>query len=234
MSLDINLFLESDDIESMQYRFLHEFQYRQRLIRQNKLYPSVRDIVVFAEELEALVKNIELLKQKFPRRIVGIDLKNQKLKYEQLNESVHLGVVYDLINWALPMVRDAANESVAAFEFVGESLKLEIVGIQPVYREEGYWFVEDPLENTIHLYKYKIGVFTQKNERFRSLKISPISVYRWQELHRPLTDIKLDLIKENPELPNPSTYITETDLDFPYEETILPVAKRKFIGHLAA
>jgi hypothetical protein len=47
-------------------------------------------------------------------------------------------------------------------------------------------------------------------------------------------NIKYDLIRSRSELPNPAVYSIETELSFPVEETILPIAKRslvKFISH---
>ena len=46
--------------------------------------------------------------------------------------------------------------------------------------------------------------------------------------------LKIDLIKEFPELPNPATYSFNIEVDFPFNETILPIAKRKLIRRLAA
>jgi hypothetical protein len=40
------------------------------------------------------------------------------------------------------------------------------------------------------------------------------------------------LIAEHRELPNPATYLCQTELDFPFQETILPVAKRKLLRRL--
>jgi exonuclease V gamma subunit len=45
--------------------------------------------------------------------------------------------------------------------------------------------------------------------------------------------IKLDLVEERRDLPNPATYFFETQLDFPFEETMLPVAKRKLMRYLS-
>jgi hypothetical protein len=46
--------------------------------------------------------------------------------------------------------------------------------------------------------------------------------------------LKLGLINKFPDLPNPVLYKIETDIDFPFIETVLPVAKRKLIQQLAA
>jgi hypothetical protein len=50
-------------------------------------------------------------------------------------------------------------------------------------------------------------------------------------------NIKYTLIKNRSDLPNPAVYSIETELNFPVEETLLPIAKRtlvKFISLLAA
>lgn len=232
MSLNLNLLLEAGDNEAKVYRFLAELQRYKRLIRSNMLYPAVREIIIFTEELERIVKDIEILKAQWPRRIVGLDLKNKQLRYKPTEEDGDFKNAHQFIKWALPKLKSIVEEGVAAYEFVSSHLKLEIVGMQPIYQQEGYWFVENPLENQMHLYRYHVGIFTQKKEQYRLLKINPISTYSYKDSLRPLSDIKLDLIKENPELPNPSTYVTETDLEFPFEETILPVAKRNLIAYL--
>lgn len=46
--------------------------------------------------------------------------------------------------------------------------------------------------------------------------------------------IKEELIKERNDLQNPATFFLDTELDFPFTETIMPVAKRKMISHIAA
>ena len=50
-------------------------------------------------------------------------------------------------------------------------------------------------------------------------------------------NIKYELIKSRNDLPNPAVYSIETQLNFPVEETLLPIAKRslvKFISTPAA
>lgn len=42
--------------------------------------------------------------------------------------------------------------------------------------------------------------------------------------------MKLGLIRQFVELPNPSVYLVSSKLKFPYRQTLMPVAKRLFIG----
>ena len=46
-------------------------------------------------------------------------------------------------------------------------------------------------------------------------------------------NIKSELIKIRSELPNPAVYSIETELKFPVEETLLPVAKRRLVRYIS-
>jgi hypothetical protein len=45
--------------------------------------------------------------------------------------------------------------------------------------------------------------------------------------------IKVDLIKQNKNLPSPATYAVESEVSFPFEETFLPVAKRVLVKKIS-
>jgi hypothetical protein len=46
-------------------------------------------------------------------------------------------------------------------------------------------------------------------------------------------NIKYHLIKSRNDLPNPAVYSIETELSYPVDETLLPVAKRVLVKHLS-
>jgi hypothetical protein len=80
--------------------------------------------------------------------------------------------------------------------------------------------------------KYEVSIFTGAGERYRSLKTSVVKSLHQSSIMQPVQSIKLNLMQEFPELPNPATYSFETDLEFPFYETILPVAKRRLLRYL--
>jgi len=47
-------------------------------------------------------------------------------------------------------------------------------------------------------------------------------------------NIKAELIRNHPELPNPAVYNIETVLAYPMEETLLPIAKRSFVKYISS
>jgi hypothetical protein len=46
-------------------------------------------------------------------------------------------------------------------------------------------------------------------------------------------NIKYELIKNRGSLPNPAVYSIETELNFPVEETLLPIAKRSLVKFIS-
>lgn len=56
-----------------------------------------------------------------------------------------------LILWALPLIKKAINEGIDIYNFTDEHIIIEEVGILPIYKDEGYWFVSDPRASLLHL-----------------------------------------------------------------------------------
>jgi hypothetical protein len=82
------------------------------------------------------------------------------------------------------------------------------------------------------VYQYRLSIFEKHNENYRSIKTAYIEMMQ-RSMVNTYENIKYDLIKSRNELPNPAVYSIETQLNFPVEETLLPIAKRclvKFIS----
>jgi hypothetical protein len=126
------------------------------------------------------------------------------------------------------------EEGTGLYDFVENHINIEEVGIVPSYREEGYWFVPDPKGSVVHLLRYEISLFSDSKEKFRSLKTTEVDAIEEGAVRLPPETLKLDLIRKYRDLPNPATYVSEIDIDFPFAETLLPVAKRKFMAHICS
>ena len=115
-----------------------------------------------------------------------------------------------------------------------EDLHMEEVGIVPSYVDEGYLFVPDYESSQIHILRYNVSIFTGADERYRSLRTSHVKSVRHVPVALSPHTIKMELMEERKDLPNPATYSFDFELDFPYEATVLPVAKRKLMRYLCS
>jgi hypothetical protein len=94
--------------------------------------------------------------------------------------------------------------------------------------------ITDNIAFELQVHRYECSLFLSGNEKYRALKTEFVKSEKQEIIHRTPESIKHELIKERQDLPNPATYICITDLDFPFTETIFPVAKRKLMSLIAS
>lgn len=232
--LNIELFTQvQSDFESSQYKILAGLKKISADFQMNKIYPHLSHLVDLYTVLDEILNRLRDLRNNFPKRIKKIDFVNQRIEHEVVFvDGSDLSKVEDLIEWALPHLKAKIEEGKAIYEFVDDEIKLEEVGIVPNYTDEGYFFVPDNEESKLLLFQYEVTVFESSQDKYRSLKTALLKGLAKGEAHRSPNAIKLDLINENRELPNPATFAFQTNLDFPFRETIFPVTKRKLMKQL--
>lgn len=232
--LNIELFTHVEsDFEISQYKVLAGLKAISKDFKHNKIYPHLSQLIDLHRSLTEILDSLQNLRNKFPKRIKKIDFVNQKIEHEVVFVAGEdLAKVEDLIEWALPLIKEKIEEGKAIYEFVDEEIELEEVGIVPGYTDEGYFFVPDNEEAKLLLFQYEVTVFKSANDKYRSMKTAFLKALEQGMAYLSPNAIKLDLISENKELPNPATYAFNTDLHFPFRETIFPVTKRKLLRQL--
>jgi hypothetical protein len=232
--LSLDLFTKAgSDIEGAQYRVLSSLQQVHQAFSQNIIYPYLGELIDLYSALQALIQQINQFREALPGQIRKIDLETQTVVKEHADLGTpELKLLEDLVQWALPQLRNAIEEGRTIFEFVEENQSLEEVGIVPSYVEEGYLILPDLQHQTHHILTYQLSIFADAHERYRTLKTTHLKQVTDPIIGTTPRGIKLALMQEFRDLPNPATYFCATDLDFPYEPTVLPVAKRKLMRYL--
>lgn len=223
-----------DDFEQAQYCILGGLQQARQAFARSIIYPHLGELVKLHGTLRGIVEQLEGVRNAMPGRLSGIDAEAQRVVYrEQELGHEEVACVEDLIRWALPHLRETIDEGRTVYDFVEEHLHIEEVGIVPSYVEEGYLFLPDPQRAQLHILQYSLSVITRSDERFRTLKTTLVRSLPQRGVFPAPQSLKLQLVSENRELPNPATFFLSTEFDFPFEPTMLPIAKRKLMQHLA-
>ncbi len=233
-ALSLDLFAHAAyDLEHAQYGVLGGLKRVQDAFAQNRIYPHLGDLVTLHRALKELIERSEGLKSALPGRLKAVDLEAQQVVYEWPElDSDEMGRVRALIEWALPRIRAAIEEGRTIYEFVEENLHMETVGLVPPYVQEGYLLVRDREAEALHVVQYSLSIFTGAEEPYRSLRTVHLESIR-TPAHAP-REVKLRLMRERrDELPNPATYFFGSDLVFPFQPTVFPIAKRRLMRHLA-
>jgi hypothetical protein len=225
MPLSFDLFAASDDAEKSRYQILAALAEAREDFRQTRLYPPLGDLVRVHRALRDLDSRRGELLAGERGALTGIDLEEGRLLYEA-SERRPLPFE-ELIVWAMPRLEALIEEGRALYDFVEEHAELAPVGLAPTYQDEGFLLV--PEAGGFAALRYTVSLFTRAGERYRSIRTAPpthVEAATAAEARRGLFGAV--------DWPNPATYAIETDLDFPFEATVLPVAKRKLLHYLAS
>ena len=235
-TLNLSTFIKAaDDLELSKYRVLAILRKYSEFLHKNKLYPALAELISIKNELELLIEQMSLFDTEFILNLNFAEFfENFELEQSTKFNDTDLDIVADFIRWALPEIKNSIAEGKAIFDFVDENIILNEVGVMPKNRSEGYFMIQDLKHDLLKIYKFEMSLFSTADNPLRTLKSKLVDLISLQtsEEYNPL-DIKHNLIEKFPELQNPATYYFETSIDFPFVETILPVAKRKLVRTLA-
>lgn len=214
------------DFEYKKYQLLAYLQEAEREFKAIKLYPVLGDLIEHHRTLNELNSGKTELSKLFPKALNGIDLNNSQLKYEpKVEDDVLMQEISQITSYALPKLKYQIEEGKAIYDFVEEQVEFEPVGIQPIYNREGYILVTRESESDVHAFRYRSNLIQMAGEKFRSIAFWLVGVFQ-KSLFNTLEKLKLQLIKEIKELPNPATWRLHSPHSVPIEETLIPVGKR--------
>ncbi|HMP91935.1 MAG TPA: hypothetical protein PKD90_03635 [Phnomibacter sp.] len=221
------------DFELKKYTLLAYLQRINDYFNQNKLYPQLADLIFHYNNLLHFKTNKEYLKQQFPRRLTQIEMQKLELLYEAMVEDDEMmQELESIIQYALAKMKGTIVEGSQIYDFVENRLEISPVGLVPLDTQEGYFFLRDGNYADIKVYQYRLSIFEKREEKYRSIRTEFVA--SWQRsIVNTCESIKVQLIRNRQQMPNPAVYNIETGLTFPVEETLLPIAKRSLVKYIS-
>lgn len=222
------------DFELKKYTLLAYLQEVNRYFNDNKLYPQLADVIFHYHNIVAFRENKKYLQEHFPKKLTGIQLEKLQLLYELMIEDDELmQELEDIIQYSAGKIKTTISNGTEIYEFVEENINISPVGIIPLDTQEGYFFLSSGDQGRTHVYHYRLSIFERHDEKYRSIKTAFID-HRNRSVSSTYEHIKSELIRHRRDLPNPAVYSIETELQFPVDETLLPVAKRSLVKFITA
>jgi hypothetical protein len=221
------------DFELKKYTLLAYLQEVNKYFNENKLYPQLADVIFHYNNLVAFRENKKFLQEHFPKKLNGIQMQKLQLLYEQMIADDELmEELESIITYSAGCIKTTINNGTEIYEFVEDRLVITPVGIIPLENTEGYFLLSNSNKST-KVYQYRLSIFDKHDEKYRSIRTFYIS--EWQRsFANTCESIKSELIKNRAELPNPAVYSIESNLNFPFDETLLPIAKRSLVKYISA
>lgn len=222
------------DFEFKKYQLLAYLQLTNKHFNELKLYPDLSELIDHYRDLNELKSGSFELSQLFPKTLDSIDFQKGKLNYQSnISEDSVMKELSMITEFALPKLVSQIEEGRTIYDFVEDQLEFEPVGIVPIYNQEGYILLSREKKKEVHAYRYRSSQLHLAGEKFRSISMWLIGIFQ-RSLINTVEKIKMDLIREIKELPNPATWRIHSRQEFPLEETLVPISKRLLLKTVTA
>ena len=230
MNLDVTKITScGSDWETNRYTFLKTLGTWKTDLRKYRLYPAFD----FSWQLQnkfnlILSENIE---SKFwlEREVKGAFIDDKLILLEKAHQiSSQLDKLIEFVKWGLEENLYLLNEALAIKDFVRENIRIYPFCNCDKYRGKGYILIPDNNINVYKIYLYELSINWQIDEPVEFLELELLRSIPFEFTDSPRTLIS-DFIENSQSLYDPMIYICEMDMDFPFNETILPIVKTKLL-----
>jgi hypothetical protein len=221
------------DFEYKKYILLAYLKKAKESFERVELYPFLTDLVFHYRNLLTLKENKTLIYDSFPKELSLESFQKLEISYRKIieDDSV-MQEIESIVEFALPQFKSSLDEGSFIYDYVESQCELSPVGLTSLYTNEGYLFISQPPQKDTDVYRYQVSIFDNANESMRGLNTKFV-MRTARSFSNSYENIKLQLLKEFTELPNPSVYLITSKLKFPYEQTLMPIAKRLLIKHIS-
>ena len=136
-----------------------------------------------------------------------------------------------IIDFSLPYFKQYLQEGKKIYDFVENHINVIPVGLMPLHNEHGYFFLKGGEGADTNVFEYQLTFYETPADKYRAIRTRYLRSYTFG-LSNSFNNIKSELLRDNPDLPNPATFAMESDLSIPVADTFLPVAKRMLVKRI--
>ncbi len=221
------------DFEYKKYELLGYLQGIKQDFNDEKLYPALSDLIIHYNNLVTIKNNKQQLSESFGKFLSKIDLEKLRLIYESIEKDNNmLNEIENIIEFSIPQLEGYLKEGKDIYNIMESNMRIEPIGLTPLNTNEGYMFISDGKQKETFVHQYNITFFEHANEHFRGIHTSFITSIDYSYVNT-YESIKLQLIKEIPQLPNPAVFAISSQKEYPLTESFIPIAKRTLVRYIS-
>jgi hypothetical protein len=218
------------DFEYKKYILLAYLQLVDKNFASSKLYPYLGELVQHYNNLNHFLINKNAASRAFPKNMSKLDLENFVVRYEQtVKDDRLMDEIMKILDFSIPVIKKHLEEGKEIYEWIESQLYLRQLGIVPLQVQFGYMLIRNGSEPESRVYSYNLTIFQSADENYRGIStkyVTSITSNSW-------FNVQANLMHYEKLLAPPPVYAIESEIYFPLSETLLPIAKRVLMRHLA-
>ncbi|MBO9699118.1 MAG: hypothetical protein J7604_02855 [Sporocytophaga sp.] len=220
------------DFEYKKYMLLAYLHDVKGSFNEKKLYPFLSDLLFHYQNLLRLKENKQLLKEHFPKQISSADFEKLEVIYEELvNDDKIMRELEEIVLFAIPKLKDQLVEGKEIYEEIEDKLSISPIGLSPLNLDAGYLLFHTNNRSETQVYEYQVTLFQTAEAKYRGIHTHFVESIS-KTIGNTFENIKLELIKKYKKLPNPATFLVNSKINYPFEETVMPITKRLLVKKL--
>lgn len=223
------------DWETNQYTILSKVKEWLFNLHKNKLFPSIEESIQLNLALEDIFNENVECKLWFDNEIRTRKINERFIVYEKAHQiGNQLDKLLNFVEWALKLNKPVLEEGRIIKNFVEENLLIKRVStVEKKYHGKGYFVLPNNKNKLMNIYLYEMFWDWSENNLYQRIFSNLVRSIPRQIIQTPAEEIMIDFINHSQDLHEPVAFVFETDLDFPYKETIFPIAEEKLLKHLS-
>lgn len=214
------------DAEYQKYVLLAYLQAVRQNFDDNKLCPDLPDLRDHYEAGVRFSRGKGTLNAAFPKRATGITGPPPRIEYKsEVPDDEFMTEIDAIMNFALPRFQAMLTEGQQRWASIADTLTLIPIGLMPLCPEEGYLLLHATNRAETQVYYFCLTLYSNQEPGGRLVQLRFVEAVK-KGIATTFENIKLDLIRRYRDLPNPATFMLETQRTYPVQETLLPIARQ--------
>ncbi|WP_018620348.1 hypothetical protein [Spirosoma luteum] len=214
------------DAEYQKYVLMAYLQAVQQNFTDHKLCPDLPELRSHYDAGIRFSRGKGTLNAAFPKRVSGVSGPPPRIDYtSEVTEPAFMAEVDAIMDFALPRFQALVTEGQQRWTDIAQSLMLAPIGLLPLRPEEGYLLLHATNQAETQVYYFCLTLYSEQEPGGRLVQLRLVDVVQ-KSIMTTFENIKLDLIRRYRELPNPATYMLESQKSYPVQETLLPIARQ--------
>jgi len=220
------------DFEYKKYLLLAYLQGVKQEFKSRKLYPVFSDLLFHYRNIINIKQNKTLIYENFPKEISGADFERLTLLYNEIIKDDKIMLeLEEIMEYSISVFQNYLIEGKDIYEEIEYSMSIAPVGLISLNHDSGYLFFYIENIHQAKIYEYEMTLFESAEEKYRGIHTNFVETVD-KGIYNTFESIKVYLTKKYKKMTNPATYLVDAKVNYPFDEAILPVAKRMLVRYI--
>ena len=226
-TVTLDSFYKFEDFELSQYQILDYIKKYSSGLHQNKLFPGLDELSDLSLQFENINMEEICSNGAGECKYNSDGFTNEDNSTDKSNDE-YVDKVFALIEWAKPMIQELVDEGNVIYDYVESEIEITEISNIKKKKSKGYLLVPDNRKAIVHLFQFHL--IKTANPFSKNIITTKLLKSFSEELLNASSSVLIHKLNfENIDLDITPVFSCQTELDFPFSETMLPVIKNKLL-----